>query len=87
MLLTLALAFASLVVPLLLYAYHARLPWAPSCPCCRAVTREVGSGWSALALVPSFASTSVSECGSCGWRGRMRWRWARERTEGGGGRG
>jgi hypothetical protein len=76
--LTIFLVMALLASPILVQHYVARLPWAPTCPSCRAVTREVLSRWSAIELVPSFASTSVSECGVCGWRGRMKWKWARE---------
>ncbi|CAN5725233.1 hypothetical protein BH23GEM8_BH23GEM8_23250 [soil metagenome] len=77
--LTIFLVMALLASPFLVHQYVARLPWAPTCPSCRAVTREVLSRWSAIAFVPSFASTSLSECGVCGWRGRMKWKWARER--------
>jgi hypothetical protein len=77
--LTMFLVLALLATPFLVQQYVARLPWAPTCPSCRAVTREVLSSWSAIQLMPSFAATSVSECGACGWRGRMKWKWAREK--------
>jgi hypothetical protein len=80
--LTLLLVTALLAAPYLVHQYVARLPWAPTCPSCRAVTREVLSRWSPIEFMPSLASTSLSECGVCGWRGRMKWKWARETFRG-----
>jgi hypothetical protein len=62
--------------PLLIDRYLRHLPVAPACPSCRSVTREAGiqSGW--LSWLPVFARTFLAECGRCGWRGRMRWRFA-----------
>jgi hypothetical protein len=80
---TILILVAILASPFAIQHYLERLPWAPSCPSCRSITREVHSGWSALHLVPSFAATFLGECTDCGWRGRMRWKWARDRMRGG----
>ena len=66
---------ALLVVPIALQLYLYRLPSAPSCPTCRATTRPLQE-WIVLRWVPALAATSLGECTACGWRGRMRWRWA-----------
>jgi len=60
----------------LFHVYVQRLPVAPTCPSCRAVTRESGARAWAAQIVPALAVTFVGECSRCGWRGRMRWRWA-----------
>ncbi|HET8654854.1 MAG TPA: hypothetical protein VFL93_05030 [Longimicrobiaceae bacterium] len=65
-----------------LYVQH--LPEAPLCPCCRAVTREIACDVIWLRLLPTFTATSYSECGRCGWSGRMRWRWAADSPRHGG---
>jgi hypothetical protein len=77
-------AFAALVIalPYLLQYYIARLPAAPACPSCRAVTRETSSVWLWLDRFPSLATTYIGECNRCGWRGRLRWRWAARRVRG-----
>lgn len=64
-----------LIVPVALQLYLHRLPVAPACPACRATTRPVPEILLARCL-PAFLVTSRSECGRCGWRGRMRWQWA-----------
>lgn len=65
-----------LALPVLLHRYLQRLPVAPSCPSCRMVIRQVEpAGW-LLHLLPFLAATIVGECTRCGWKGRMRWRWA-----------
>lgn len=56
--------------------YVQRLPVAPACPCCSAVTRVNHSGPDPLRFVPHFVATSLGECTRCGWSGRMRWKWA-----------
>lgn len=66
----------SLAVPFVLLAYFQRLPVAPSCPLCRALTRERESRWGALPVVTLLPTTYLGECTRCGWHGRMRWRWA-----------
>lgn len=74
------LAGVLVALPFLLQRYVERLPVAPACPSCRSVTRETASRMPALHLLPSLAVTFVGECGRCGWRGRMRWRWAPRRA-------
>lgn len=79
---TLSLLFGGVATLLLLSSlfdwYLQRLPDAPWCPGCRSLTRG-DDALNALAyLLPSLASTAVRECGSCGWRGRMRLRFAPE---------
>ena len=68
-----------LFLPIAVFATHRyvqRLPEAPLCPECRAVTRELGGACALLSLLPWFAATSRASCTRCGWRGRMRWQWA-----------
>lgn len=79
-LLTFALMGILLAAPLLLDRYLRQLPVAPACPSCRAVAREVNLSHSLLDLLPAFGRTFVAECIRCGWRGRMRWRWAADRA-------
>lgn len=71
-----ALAAVSFAAPLLVLAYIQRLPVAPACPSCRAVTREIDRSWLPLWVVQLLSTTYLGECTRCGWRGRMRWRWA-----------
>ena len=71
------LATALVAVPALVHLYLQRLPVAPSCPSCRATTRAVGARrWLALDALPALVATYIGECARCGWRGRMRLRWA-----------
>lgn len=63
------------LVPAAVQLYLHRLPVAPSCPSCRSTTRVVQAA-ALLRWVPALPATSLGECGACGWRGRMRWRWA-----------
>jgi hypothetical protein len=66
---------AVLLVPVMLQLYVHRLPVAPACPTCRTTTRSLPECLP-MRWVPPLAATSVGECTRCGWRGRMRWRWA-----------
>lgn len=69
---------AVVAAPMALQLYLQRLPVAPACPSCRATTRAVGARRSlALDILPALVATYVGECARCGWRGRMRLRWAR----------
>jgi hypothetical protein len=72
---TIGVVIAVLMVPMMVQMYVHRLPEAPSCPTCRRTTRPV-SEWQVARWVPALAATSLGECTQCGWRGRMRWRWA-----------
>jgi hypothetical protein len=66
--------------PLLIDRYLRQLPVAPACPACRGMAREAALGRSLVQWlpVPALARTFVGECSRCGWRGRMRWRFAPE---------
>jgi hypothetical protein len=67
-------------IPALVQLYFRRLPVAPMCPACSSVAREIESGGDPLRWLPPLATTFVGECAGCGWRGRMRWRWAPRRV-------
>lgn len=71
-----ALAAVGFAAPLLVLAYIQRLPVAPACPSCRAVTREIDRKWLPAWAIHLLSTTYLGECTRCGWRGRMRWRWA-----------
>ncbi len=73
---TAVLAALALAAPFLVSAYVQRLPVAPGCPSCRAVTRTVERRCSTIRVPSLFAATYIGECARCGWRGRLRWRWA-----------
>ncbi|MDB4947786.1 MAG: hypothetical protein JWM27_435 [Gemmatimonadetes bacterium] len=62
--------------------YVHRLPVAPECPRCRAVTAERPRGTALDRLCGALAATPVRRCGRCGWSGRMRWRWAAQHVGG-----
>jgi hypothetical protein len=84
-LLVLLVALA-LAAPLFLLHYLSRLPDAPGCPTCRAVTCEGRSGFPPSVLDRFCAlleATPVRSCTSCGWAGRMRWRWAGQKSDNG----
>lgn len=74
------LSFALLAIvmaaPLLLDRYLRQLPVAPACPSCNSVASQVEGACSLALLLPALAKTFLAECARCGWRGRMRWRWA-----------
>ena len=72
---TIGVILAVLLLPAMVQLYVHRLPEAPACPSCRRTTRPMGEGHAAR-LVPALAATTLGECTRCGWRGRMRWRWA-----------
>lgn len=62
--------------------YLSRLPYAPGCPRCRAVTGQDAAPGGALdRLFSLLSATPVRTCGRCGWAGRMRWRLAAQRVE------
>jgi hypothetical protein len=77
--LALVVALCLLAAPTVLGLYLQRLPVAPDCPCCRALTREASIAALSDRWVGTAVATMVRECTSCGWRGRMRWRWAPSR--------
>jgi len=65
-----------LAVPVLVHHYLERLPFAPYCPVCHALTSPASVRLVPARLIPALTHTVVRYCTSCGWRGRMRWRWA-----------
>jgi hypothetical protein len=78
-----SLVLVALAAPVFVLHYLTRLPEAPACPDCRRVTSDGGrqpraSGLDRLLALGS--ATPVRRCTSCGWEGRMRWRWAVQRT-------
>jgi hypothetical protein len=77
----------AVVVPFAVAHYVTRLPWAPECPQCRAVTAQTHVGSALDRVWVSLATTPTRRCTQCGWQGRMRWRWATERARQGGHRG
>lgn len=69
-------------LPAVVHHYLQRLPYAPACPECRMVTRQrEPSGW-ALYLLSILPITVRGECTRCGWKGRMRLRWATRSVHG-----
>jgi len=76
-------ALAVLILPASFDQYVRRLPDAPRCPGCRALTRGSGGPGLVAALLPVLATTMIRECSVCGWRGRMRLRFAIEGARGG----
>jgi hypothetical protein len=77
---TIALCLALIAAaPFLIHKYVRQLPVAPACPCCSATTRQASHAADLFRFVPHLAATTLGECSQCGWRGRMRWRWAPRR--------
>ncbi|HEX8904760.1 MAG TPA: hypothetical protein VF771_07965 [Longimicrobiaceae bacterium] len=68
------------VVPWTLTHYVHRLPYAPECPHCRAVTAQAPAHGPVDRVCALLAATPVRHCARCGWTGRMRWRLAHERV-------
>ena len=66
-----------LAAPVFLERYLKQLPEAPACPRCHSVARQAEQVSAVTARLPLLGRTFVAEC-QCGWRGRMRWRWAHE---------
>jgi hypothetical protein len=76
----LCLALAAVAAPGLAALYLARLPFAPECPHCRAVTSPHRGRGAVDRLVAVMAATPVRKCARCGWAGRMRWKLAPQRA-------
>lgn len=77
------LVAAALAAPLFLFHYLRRLPEAPACPACRSVTCEAVVRGAPSVMDRAWAllhATPVRSCTTCGWEGRMRWRWATRET-------
>jgi len=77
--LVLAMGLA-LTMPRAVSHYQARLPYAPECPHCHAVTSQRSADSAFDRLCATIAATPVRSCARCGWAGRMRWRPAFERA-------
>jgi hypothetical protein len=60
--------------------YVLRLPYAPECPHCHAVTGQTAADGVLDRACAVLAATPVRHCARCGWAGRMRWRLAHERV-------
>jgi hypothetical protein len=58
--------------------YLQGLPDAPLCPGCRELTFGEDDPGVAALLLPALATTVLRECVACGWKGRMRLRFAPE---------
>ncbi|HSU17179.1 hypothetical protein [Longimicrobium sp.] len=67
-------------IPWLVTHYVHRLPYAPECPHCRAVTGQPPANGLVDRVCAVLAATPVRTCARCGWAGRMRWRLAQERV-------
>jgi hypothetical protein len=78
----LVLAVGAAAMPRVLSHYVGRLPFAPECPCCHAVTSQTAVHGLADRLCALIDATPVRTCARCGWAGRMRWRVAREHARG-----
>jgi len=70
------------ITPWVVSHYLGRLPYAPECPHCRAVTGQAPARGLADRVCAVVAATPVRTCARCGWAGRMRWRLAHERARG-----
>jgi hypothetical protein len=68
--------------PWLLASYLGRLPYAPECPQCRAVTGQHPAHTVLDRACALLSATPVRHCARCGWAGRMRWRVASEHARG-----
>jgi hypothetical protein len=75
----LVLATMAVMMPRLISHYLGRLPYAPECPDCHAVTGQATRHGAADRICALLAATPVRTCARCGWAGRMRWRPAYER--------
>jgi hypothetical protein len=76
------LAGVGLVIPWTAFHYAHRLPYAPECPRCSAVTAQTATPGVRDRAAALLAATPVRSCARCGWAGRMRWRLAHERVQG-----
>jgi uncharacterized paraquat-inducible protein A len=76
----LALLTVAALAPLGLLHRLQHLPYAPDCPRCRTVTHAVQRSAALDRAWALLVHTTVRRCGACGWRGRMRWRWATHRV-------
>lgn len=78
----LVLALLLIAAPVAVSLYLSRLPLAPACPYCHAVTGQRGPEDALDRVLAALAATAVRSCARCGWAGRMRWRLATQRAGG-----
>lgn len=78
----LVLGIGMLATPWVVSHYVGRLPYAPECPHCHAVTAQMTTHGVFDRVCAAVAATPVRSCARCGWAGRMRWRLAHERARG-----
>ncbi len=78
----LVLGLGVVATPWVVWHYLGRLPYAPECPHCRAVTAQTAMHGVVDRVCAAVAATPVRSCTRCGWAGRMRWRLAHERARG-----
>ena len=76
----LVLLVMAMLFPWMLARWVGRLPWAPECPHCRAVTGQRPADDRLEDLYARLTATAAHTCTRCGWAGRMRWRLAAERV-------
>ena len=72
---------AAVAAPFLATLYLSRLPFAPGCPHCSAITSTRVSEGRLDRLCAMAAATPVRSCSRCGWAGRMRWKLAPQRAD------
>ena len=70
------------LAPWLLARWVGRLPYAPECPHCRAVTGGHAPRGALDRAYERVTATAIRSCAACGWAGRMRWRLAPQRVAG-----
>jgi hypothetical protein len=74
------MAMIAAMTPRAVSHYLGRLPYAPECPHCGAVTGQTAHRGAVDRACALLAATPVRTCARCGWAGRMRWRPAYERA-------
>lgn len=70
----------------LAYVGVARLPSAPQCPDCRAMTSECETRAFVTRAIPHSTPVTLRSCSRCEWKGYMQWRSASARARHGSGR-
>ena len=78
----LVLLVALMLAQWMLARWVGRLPYAPGCPHCHAVTGQRPAHGRLELLYARFTATAARTCTRCGWAGWMRWRLAPERVAG-----
>jgi hypothetical protein len=75
------LLVAVMAAPWVVTHYLGRLPYAPECPHCNAVTGQRPAQGAFERAYEALTASAVRSCTRCGWAGRMRWRLAPERVK------